>query len=253
MEVEMHDINRTQMEAWETGLTGGYEYEDSEYEFEDSEYEDFEYEDTEYEMYPETYGEAAGPLSEADEMELAAQLLEVTDEQELDQFIGKLFNKVKKVAGAYLPAGVRNSLGGMAKKWAKRLLPIAGNFIAPGVGGVIGGKLASMATEVFGLELEGLSAEDQEFEVARQHVRLVSDAAQEAANVPPTAPPQVAAKQGLQNSAEKHAPGLLAKANGQASLQVQQRPGQRGTPTAMRGGVRVIRIHPRQKLLIVRG
>jgi hypothetical protein len=184
-------------------------------------------------------------------MELAAQLLEVTDEQELEQFIGKLFNKVKKVAGAYLPAGVRNSLGGIAKKWAKRLLPIAGNFIAPGVGGLIGGKLASMATEVFGLELEGLSAEDQEFEVARQYVRLVSDAAQEAASVPPTVPPQVAAKQGMQNSAEKHAPGLVAKPNGQSPMQRQQRQGQGMTPNARRNRTRLIRIGPGEKVVVV--
>ena len=36
------------------------------------------------------------------------------------------------------------------------------------------GKLASGATKLFGLELEGMSPEDQEFEVARRFVRLAA-------------------------------------------------------------------------------
>lgn len=253
----MHDINRTQLETnWETGLTGESEYEDTEYEYEDSEYEDSEYEDSEYEdseyeMYPETYGEATGPLGEADEMELAAQLLEVTDEQELNYFLGKLFKKVKKAVGRVVPASVLNPLGGIAKNLAKKLLPVAGNFIMPGVGGMIGGKLASMATEVFGLELEGLSAEDQEFEIARSYVRLVSDAAQEAANVPPTVPPQAAAQQAMQTAVEKHAPGLIAGTTGQSPLQRQQRQAQRINGDRGRRRVRVIRIGPGDKVVLV--
>lgn len=248
----MHDINRTQLEThWETGLTGESEYEDSEYEdneyeFEDSEYEDSEYEDNEYEMYPGSYGEAEGLLSEADEMELAAQLLEVTDEQELNHFIsGKLFKKIKKVVGDVVPASTLSQLGGIARNLAKKLLPMAGNYLLPGVGGTIGGKIASsLSTEVFGLELEGLSAEDQEFEVARQYVRLVSDAAQEAADIPPTVPPQAAAQQVMQNSAEKNAPGLLSGTDGQSPVQGQQRQGQPRNRPARRGRVRVIRIRP---------
>ncbi|MEJ5199355.1 MAG: hypothetical protein WHX53_10565, partial [Anaerolineae bacterium] len=42
---------------------------------------------------------ADSPFSEVEEMELAAQLLEVTDEAELDQFIGKLFRKAAGAVG----------------------------------------------------------------------------------------------------------------------------------------------------------
>ena len=45
-------------------------------------------------------------LNEADEMELAVDLLEITDEAELDQFIGDIF---KKVSGL-IPKCVRKSL-----------------------------------------------------------------------------------------------------------------------------------------------
>lgn len=263
----MHDINRTQLETgWETGLADEYAYEGFESDYEDPEYE-AEYEDSEYEMYPETdgemdeyegsYDETMGPLSEADEMELAAELLEISDEQELDQFIGKIFSKVKKAIGAALPPDIRNSLGGIAKGLAKKLLPAAGvalgNFFAPGIGGAIGGKLASLGTQAFGLELEGLSTEDQEFEIARRYTRLVGDAAQEATFAPSNATPQATAQQAVVASAQKHAPGLVAGANGQSPMQRQSGYGQERNRGGRRGNVRVVRLRPYQKLLIIQG
>ena len=53
----------------------------------------------------------------------------------------------------------------------------------------MGSKLASAAGSMFGLELEGLSYEDQEFEVAKQVVRLGGAAANIAAQAPQSAPP----------------------------------------------------------------
>jgi hypothetical protein len=84
---------------------------------------------------------------------------------------------------------------------------------------MVGGKLASMAGRAFGLELEGLSPEDQEFEVARRYVRLVSDAAQQAAFMPPAAPPQAIAQQAFRISAQKHAPGLVRGTVPQSPMQ----------------------------------
>ena len=183
----MHDINRTQLETgWETGLAGESAFENFE-----SSYENFEYEDEnlEAEMYPETYGEtyetyensygeAEGALTETQEMELAAELLEVSNEQELDRFLGKL---IKKAASFALPPGVGGALFDIAKRYAKKVLPV----VATAVGGPLGGQLASIGTRAFGLELEGLSAEDQEFEIARHFTRLVGEAAQEATVAPP--------------------------------------------------------------------
>lgn len=220
----MHDINRTQLEGnWETGLAG------------ESMYESEMYPETYGETFESSYGETAGPLGEAEEMELAAQLQELTNEQELDRFIGNIFNSVKRAVGSVIPPAVRNQLGGMLKGVAKSVLPMAGaalgNFVVPGLGGMVGGKLASMAGQAFGLELEGMSAEDQEFEIARRYVRLVSDAAQEATFAPPTAPPQVVAQQALRAAAEKHAPGLVSGNVGQSlnqGPQAQQMQGQYG-------------------------
>ena len=59
-----------------------------------------------------------------------------------------------------------------------------------------------------GLELEGLSPEDQEFEVARRVVRLAGDAAVKAAAAPPSAPAGKVVNKAIAAAAKKHAPGL---------------------------------------------
>jgi hypothetical protein len=159
----------------------------------------------------ETYGEYTqeGTFSEAEEMELAAELLSVSNEEELEQFLGKLF---KKAAG-FIKSPIGQKLLGTVKGLAKKALPILGstlgNVIAPGVGGVIGGKLASAASNMFGLELEGLSYEDQEFEVAKQIVRLGGAAAVNAARAPSSAPPDVVVRKALTAAAQQYAPGVL--------------------------------------------
>jgi len=231
----MHDINRTQLETgWETGLAG------------ESAYENYG-----YEMYPETYGESygefessygeiTGPLGEAEEMELAAEFQEIATEQELDRFIGNLFKKATSFVGKVLPPGVAKNLGGMVKGLGKQILPAAGaalgNLALPGIGGMVGGQAASVITQSLGLELEGMSPEDREFETARRYVRLVSDAAQEATNVPSTVPPQVAAKQAIRNAAEKHAPGLIAGNVGQTPAPGKQTSEHRDSHSARRSG-----------------
>jgi hypothetical protein len=59
------------------------------------------------------------------------------------------------------------------------------------------------------MELEGLSHEDREFEVARRVVRLGAAAARRAAHTPKIAPPQVIARKALKAAARVHAPGLV--------------------------------------------
>ncbi len=52
---------------------------------------------------------------------------------------------------------------------------------------MISRKLASAAGRMFGLELEGLSVEDREFEVARRLVRFALTATKNALSAPPAA------------------------------------------------------------------
>jgi hypothetical protein len=158
------------------------------------------------------------PLSEAAEMELAAELLDVRNEQELDHFLGDLISKVGKGISGFANSSVGKALGGVLKKVAKTALPIAGSalgtFVGGPAGGMLGGKLASAAGDMFGLELEGLSGEDREFEVARRYVRFASKAAQNAAKSRRGGNPQQTARTAIMNAAKQHAPGLLRRPGG---------------------------------------
>lgn len=194
----MHNIDRTQ---------GEYEPE-----VDALESDSFEFEYTEEGEAPGDVG-AESPFDEVEEMELAAELLEVTDEAELDQFLGSLIKKVGRAAGKFVKSPLFRKLGGVLKGVARKALPIlggaAGGFFGGPVGAALGSKLASGAGKLFGLELEGMSQEDQEFEVARRFVRFAGAAANGAAVAPPTVDPQTAARSAVVAAARRHAPGLL--------------------------------------------
>jgi hypothetical protein len=159
------------------------------------------------------YDESEAAFSAAEEMELAAELLTVSDEAELEQFLGKLIKKawsgVKKFAGS--PTG--RALGGLLKGAAKKALPVVGRAVGSYIGGPAGGaagaRLASSAGRIFGLEFEGMSPEDMEFETARRFVRFAGSAAQKATTAPRSTPPVKIAKAALTAAARAHAPGLL--------------------------------------------
>ncbi|HXH01989.1 MAG TPA: hypothetical protein VNN09_01590 [Candidatus Competibacteraceae bacterium] len=173
-----------------------------------------EYEADQFEYYGEP--ETDGVFDEAEEMELAAGLLEVTDEAELDQFLGDLIKKAGRAAGQFVRSSTGQALGGILKGAASKALPIVGGALGTAIGGpagaAIGGKLASTAGRLFGLELEGLSPEDQEFEVARRFVRFAGEAVKNAALAAPGAAPQAAAKAAAMAAARRYAPGLLRSA-----------------------------------------
>jgi hypothetical protein len=66
-----------------------------------------------------------------------------------------------------------------------------------------------MAGNALGLELEGLSQEDREFEAARQFVRFAGETVKNALEAPPNTNPFAAAKTAAVEAAREHAPGLL--------------------------------------------
>jgi uncharacterized protein (DUF697 family) len=169
------------------------------------------FESEQFEWSGETSGEVLG---EGEVMELAAELLEVRDEQELDRFLGDVFKKVKAFAGS----STGKAIGGMLKGVLKKALPIAGkvagSFFGGPIGGTIGGKLGSMAGNLFEMELEGLSQEDREFEAAKQFVRFASEAVRNASSSPGGNPVAIA-RSAIAAAAQNHAPGLL---NGRASM-----------------------------------
>lgn len=206
----MHNIDRTNGEF---GQEFGYEYENEFGQEFGHEYEGEFANEFGQELSGE-YSYEAPVFHEAMEMELATELLSVSNEAEMEQFLGKLFRGAVKGVGNFVRSPVGRSIGGMLKSVAKTALPIAGkalgSMVGGPVGGMIGGKLGSMATNLFELELEGLSNEDKEFEMARAYVRFAGDAARRGArNTGARSNPSTAAKQAITASARRHAPGLL--------------------------------------------
>src|SRR5262249_50707399 len=172
-----------------------------------------------YEGEFQEIGMHESPLHEGEEMELAAEFLEVTNEAELDRFLGRLIKRAWRGIRRAAP-GLLRTVGGYLRPLAKAALPIAGKavgtFFGGPLGGVVGGKLASAAGNLFGLELEGLSGEDREFEVARRFVRFASTAARQAAAAPAYTNPTMAARSALIGAARRWAPGYVRRRVGYA-------------------------------------
>jgi hypothetical protein len=216
----MHDLDRTQLEAaegYEFGSVGSGETgPDGSGEFPEA-------------GRPDEYaGQAPGhqpPLGEPREMELAAELLEVSSEQELEQFLGNVIGSVQGAIGHAMRSDTGRALGGLLKSSLKDLtrnaLPVVGRavgqWLSPDRGGEPGARLASAAGSLLGLELEGLSGEDREFEISRQLVRFISSAVRHAALAPPAMPGPVAARAAVQRSARTYAPGLLPRLPGRST------------------------------------
>lgn len=199
----MHDVDRTQ---------GLFEFREEPELFD--EYGDVQEFDQEFpyamEFGPDFQGEA--PFDEVTEMDLAAELLSVSDEAELDQFLGNLFSKVSRNIGKVMKSPIGRALAGPLKGLAKKALPIAGGalggFFGGPLGASLGSSLASKAGGFLGLELEGLSPEDREYEIAKRVVRIAGTAAQQAASAPANASPSAVAQKAFTTALQQHAPAL---------------------------------------------
>jgi hypothetical protein len=182
----MHDLDRTLRSQESEGES--YDFETDVFGESESDYEDPSYE-----------------MSEEDELDLAAELLAVSDEGELDEFFRNLLKRVKNAA---VPA-----LKKYLKPLAKKVIPFAGRalggFIGGPAGAAIGGKLGSYATTLFEVDFESMDGEAQDLEVARRFVRFASAAANNAAASGATGNPTAVARTAVVNAAKVHAPGLI--------------------------------------------
>jgi hypothetical protein len=147
---------------------------------------------------------------EGEEMQLATELLGVSSEEELEGFLSGLITKGAGAASSFLKSPAGQQLGGLLKAAARKALPQVGKAIGGRLAGATGAKagrqIAAQAGRLFGLELEGLSNEDSEFEVARQFVRFARDASSRLAAGSGTA---AEARKAYVDSARTHAPGLV--------------------------------------------
>jgi len=206
----MHDIDNVrlesdaEMEQWESspasyGAAEGESFEYQTFEFDEAE--------------SSPYGEAESVFGEADEMDLASELLGVSSEQELDQFLGNLIRRASRAIGTAIRSPAGQAIGGLLKGAARQALPGIGSAIGGYLGGATGARLggqgAAAAGRLFGLELEGLSGEDQEFEVARRFVRFSGEAVRRLAQSPGGRDVLGAARRAIITAAQRQAPGLL--------------------------------------------
>jgi hypothetical protein len=162
--------------------------------------------------FEQSFGEVPGVFSEAQEMQLASELLEINNEQELEQFLGDLISKAGKAIGGFVKSPIGHAIGGVLKSAAKVALPIAGGalgtFLGGPIGTSIGSSLGSMAGQALGLELEGLSPEDREFEAARQFVKFAGETVKNAVQAPESIDAMTVAKAAAAKAAQDYAPGL---------------------------------------------
>lgn len=150
------------------------------------------------------------------EYELAAELLAVSNEAELDQFFGRLIRRAAKGISGFARSNIGRSLIGGLKGIAKVGLPIAGKVVGGmfggPVGGALGSKLGGLAANMFEVQMEGMSNEDQEFEIARRIVRLSKAATQNTitnARRGLKVSPRTLVSNSIKQAAVLHAPGLL--------------------------------------------
>lgn len=192
----MHDIDRTQLEG--ESEWGAYESEQ------------FEMPDQEGELYGEVF-------NEAEQLELASELLEIGNEQELDQFLGRLIKRaggaVRRAISSPLGQQLFGILKDNAKNAARQALPLIGGTIGTRIGGrvgpAIGNAFSSVAGAALGLEGETLSQEDREFEGAKQFVRMAGRAVANATAASPVADPRSVARNAVAAAAQILAPGLV--------------------------------------------
>lgn len=176
--------------------------------FENEQFEQFEFEEAEW-------GEV---FSESEVMELTAELMEVTNEEELDLFLGKLIKKAGSALKKIVKSPIGRAVGGVLKGVAKKALPLAGGALGGFVGGPLGAKigsgLASAAGKAIGLELEALNQEELEFEGGKQFVRFAANTVKNAVSAPPSIDPRRAAQAAATKAAQKYAPVLLGAGTG---------------------------------------
>lgn len=131
----------------------------------------------------------AALTDELTELDLASSFLDAVDTRQVDRFVGLLIDRIGAAGPRHALAAIRPHLQSVAK--------LAGQAVHTGTE-------SEASIGLFGSELEGLSNEDQEFEIARRYVRFAL-AAIGAATAVPAAAPDVP----LRWAARQHAPGLL--------------------------------------------
>src|SRR5690606_8916858 len=125
-------------------------------------------------------------FDETEEMDWASRLLELNGPDALTRFLERMQTRVERIVGRPMERSLRSALVGMLRTAVKRAVPvlrpaIRGAAESPRVRPELSTRTAAAGGRIFGLELEGLSPEDREFEVARRFVRYAGEVFAQAA------------------------------------------------------------------------
>ena len=169
--------------------------------------------------YASEYGEyeagGGGVLQEGEVMELATRLLNVSSGQELNRFLAGLVGRGVQAVGRALSSPIGQAVVTAARPLVEAALPALGGAAGQGWGGPAPATtIDPAAARELGLELEGMSYEDRELEVAKQVVRLTSTAGAMASTAPGGAPPDAVAHEAITAAQGQVAPGAAGAGAG---------------------------------------
>lgn len=155
----------------------------------------------------------AAPADDSNELALAADLLGVRSEAELERVLRRVIGNAGVLGARVLRSPMAPQLIGQIKAAVMSLIPARSSALAVIAGAPAHTARIARGARVFGLELEGLSPEDKEFALARQVVRFADAAARYAGQARAASPEAAreAAREALRRAACRHAPGLLPR------------------------------------------
>jgi hypothetical protein len=150
--------------------------------------------------------------------DLAAELLDVVNTSELQRFLGDLAAETARDAGRPIRADVGRALIPVLRRTVERTLPTLSIAVADDPRPLAGAAPAAAraASRVYGVELEGMSAEDRDFEIARRFVHFAR-AAMARASAGSAPDPATAVADAIAQAGREHAPGLVPPRRGGAT------------------------------------
>jgi hypothetical protein len=152
------------------------------------------------------------PIDADAEMAFGADLLEVRDRTGLEALLADLVARVGAPGRAVFDTPLGRTLVAVLGRAAQPLFPLVAGPVANAFDPLRGADLKTRAARLFGLELEGLSPEDKEFELARHFIRFAADAIGNATEAGAGGDPHARVQAALMQAARRHAPGLLCHA-----------------------------------------
>jgi hypothetical protein len=178
------------------------------------------------------------PLNEMQEMELAAELMEVTNDAELGRWVGKLFSKAKGVGRNFLQSPEGQTLGNTFRRSARQLVQggtrsltqylgrnLANRVQDPrlaqdlnNLGQSAGAAWGNKWTNDLNLDVDGDNDQQGYYgdeEIAQEFVRFAADAARRYVNSPYRQEyPAQAQRLAMIQSARRHLPQVMGSGGG---------------------------------------